>query len=178
LRLMRAGNRPEFIRQAEAEALKLEQQVEILNQELDKTDVRSPIDGVVATPFVERKRGQTLKPGDELCRIVDISSVTIEMQVPEKEMADVRLGNVVWMKPRSFPSLDLQGRVDFIAPVAQDVQGQRTVVVRSELPNADLQLKPEMTGVAWIYGGQRRIADLMTRRLRRWVRTEFLYLLP
>ena len=93
-------------------------------------------------------------------------------------MADVRPGNAVWMKARSLPNVDLQGRVDFIAPVAQNMNGQQMVVVRSELQNDDLLLKPDMTGVAKIYCGDRRIADLITRRMVRWIRTEFWDLLP
>jgi multidrug efflux pump subunit AcrA (membrane-fusion protein) len=178
LKLMKAGNRPEQIRQVEADVEKLTNQVAILDQELGKTEIRAPIDGVVATPFVERKLNQHLSPGDELCRIVDVTRVTLEMQVPEKELADVRPGNPVWMKARSLPAMDFQGRVDFIAPVAQTVNGQQTVVVRSELQNDDLLLKPEMTGVAHIYCGDRRIIDLITRRVIRWIRTEFWYLLP
>jgi multidrug efflux pump subunit AcrA (membrane-fusion protein) len=178
LKLMQAGNRPEQIRQIEAEVSKLESQIEILNQELGRTEIRAPIDGVVATPFVERKANQFLEAGDELMRLVEISRVTVEMLVPEKELAEVRPGNVIWMKARSFPSLDIQGRVDFIAPVAQAVEGQQMVVVRSEVENGNLLLKPDMTGVAHIYCGERRIINLMTRRIVRWVRTEFWYLLP
>ncbi len=107
-----------------------------------------------------------------------MARVIVEMQVPEKELADVRPGNPVFMKARSLPSLDLEGRVDFIAPVAQSVNGQQMVVVRSELQNDDLLLKPDMTGVAKIYCGDRRILDLMTRRMIRWIRTEFWDLLP
>jgi hypothetical protein len=93
-------------------------------------------------------------------------------------MSDVRPGNPVWMKARSLPAVDLQGRVDFIAPIAQTVNSQQMVVVRSELQNDGLLLKPEMTGVAQIYCGDRRIVDLITRRMVRWLRTEFWYLLP
>jgi hypothetical protein len=100
------------------------------------------------------------------------------MEVPEKDLSDVRPGNPVTMKARSLPSVNLEGRVDFIAPVAQTVNGQQMVVVRSELQNDDLLLKPEMTGVAHIFCGERRIIDLITYRLIRWVRTEFWYLLP
>jgi multidrug resistance efflux pump len=178
LRLTRAGNRPEQIRQVEADVDRLANQVRILDQELGKTEIRAPIDGVVATPFVERKLNQHLSPGDELCRIVDMQRVIVEMQVPEKELADVRPGNPVFMKARSLPSVDWQGRVDFIAPVAQSVNGQQMVVVRSELQNDDFLLKPDMTGVAKIYCGDRRIFDLITRRMVRWIRTEFWDLLP
>ena len=178
LRLMRAGNRPEQIRQVEADVERLTKEVANLDQELGKTEIRAPIDGIVATPFVERMLNQHLDPGGELCKIVDITRVTAEMQVPEKEMVDVRPGNPVWMKARSLPASDFQGRVDFIAPVAQTVNAQQMVVVRSELQNRDLLLKPEMTGVAKIYCGDRRIIDLITRRFVRWIRTEFWDLLP
>jgi len=132
----------------------------------------------VTTQFVERKLNQHLDPGDELARISDTAHVTVEMQVPEKEMADIAHGNPVTMVARSLPSLDLKGRVDFISPVAQSVAGQQVVVVRSEVDNDKLLLKPEMTGVAKIYCGDRRIIDIMTRRMIRWVRTEFWDLLP
>jgi len=178
LKLMKAGNRPEQIHQVEADVEKLRNQVAILDQELGRTEIRAPIEGVIATPFVERKLNQHLSPGDELARIVDMARVTVEMQVPEKELADVRPGNPVWMKARSLPAVDFQGRVDFIAPVAQTLNGQQTVVVRSELQNDELLLKPDMTGVAKIYCGDRRIIDLMTRRFVRWIRTEFWDLLP
>src|SRR5262249_18014318 len=112
LRLMKAGSRPEQIRQVEADVERLTNEVMLLDQELDKTEIRAPIEGIVATPFVERRINQHLGPGDELCKIVDVSRVTVEMQVPEKEMVDVRPGNPVWMKARSLPSVDLQGRVD------------------------------------------------------------------
>jgi len=178
LRLTKAGSRPEQIRQVGADVSRLSDEGSILEQELTKTEVRAPIDGIVATPFVERKLNQHLSPGDELTRIVDMARVIVEMQVPEKELADVRPGNPVWMKARSLPHVDLQGRVDFIAPVAQAVNGQQMVIVRSELQNDDLLLKPDMTGVAKIYCGDRRIGDLMTRRMVRWIRTEFWDLLP
>jgi putative peptide zinc metalloprotease protein len=178
LKLMRAGNRPEQIRRSEADVDKLAKQVEILDQELGKTEIRAPISGVIATPFIERKLNQHLDPGEELARIVDLSRVTIEMQIPEKELAEVRPGNPVTMKARSLPAVDFNGRVDFIAPVAQTQNGQQTVVVRSELENPEFLLKPEMTGVAKIYCGERRIFDLATRRMVRWIRTEFWDLLP
>jgi putative peptide zinc metalloprotease protein len=177
-KLMKAGSRPEEIRRVEADVDKLSRELALLDQELVKTEIRAPIDGVVATPFVERKLNKHLDPGEDLFKIVDISHVTAEMEVPEKEMSDVRYGNPVHMKARSLSAVDLQGRVDFIAPIAETVNSQQMVVVRSELQNDGLLLKPEMTGVAQIYCGDRRIVDLITRRMVRWLRTEFWYLLP
>ncbi len=43
----------------------------------------------------------------------------------------------------------------------------------TEIDNAALLLKSQMTGNAKIYGGERRLFDLMTRRLARYIRVEF-----
>jgi len=47
------------------------------------------------------------------------------------------------------------------------------VLVTSEIENASLLLKPEMTGKAKIYCGPQPLFQLMTRRLARVVRVEF-----
>jgi hypothetical protein len=88
----------------------------------------------------------------------------------------VKIGNIVWLTFRSLPNDDFQGRVDFIAPVAQTVNGQQMVAVRTQLENMNNVLKPEMTGYARIYCGKRRLIDLMTRRVRHWIKTDFLNL--
>jgi hypothetical protein len=68
--------------------------------------------------------------------------------------------------------------VDYIAPSAQVVDGKPVVTVRSYLSNADGVLKPELTGIAKIYCGQRRIIEVMTRRIGLWIRTEIWSLRP
>ncbi|HEX4998310.1 MAG TPA: efflux RND transporter periplasmic adaptor subunit [Terriglobia bacterium] len=178
LKTLEKGSRPQEIQRQQAEIRRLEELRDLLDQELAKTEIRSPIDGVVSTPLIAQKLNRRLEAGDEFCRIVDTRRVTAEMSVSEKELADVKLGNTVWMKLRGYPDDDIQGHVDFIAPVAQTVDNQKMVVVRSEITNENHLLKPEMTGVAKIYCGERRIAELATRRLWKWVYINLWDLLP
>jgi multidrug efflux pump subunit AcrA (membrane-fusion protein) len=79
---------------------------------------------------------------------------------------------------RALPDHNFQGRVDFIAPVAELVDGQRMITVRSLILENSGLLKPGMTGVARIYAGKRPIISVATRRMERWIKTEFLSLLP
>jgi hypothetical protein len=46
-------------------------------------------------------------------------------------------------------------------------------LVTTRIDNASLLLKPEMTGNAKIYCGKRRIFDIVTRRIARYIRVEF-----
>ena len=178
LALLKVGNRAELIREAQAEVDKSTAMLASLKEEIGKLEIRAPIDGTVATSRPEHMIGRKLAAGDELIRLVDTTGLEAELLVPEKEIEDVQLGYVIWLKARGLPQQDFQGRVDFIAPVVQVVDGQRMIIVRSDLIEKNDLLKPEMTGMAQIYAGKRPIISIATRRMRRWLRTEFLPLLP
>jgi hypothetical protein len=49
----------------------------------------------------------------------------------------------------------------------------KTILVTTEIDNHSLLLKPGMTGHAKIFCGQRRVIDLITRRLARTVKVQF-----
>jgi putative peptide zinc metalloprotease protein len=179
LTLLKQGNRKELVREKQAEVDKLRTLLAAVTKEIAKSEIRAKIDGTVVTPFPERKAGTKLAAGDEFIRLVNTSGVIAEMLVPEKDLSEVQPGNVVWLKVRSLPRADFEGRVATIAPIVTTVDGQQMVVVRTEpLPNENELLKPDNTGVARIYAGERRIIDIATRKIRNWVRTEFLHLLP
>jgi Cu(I)/Ag(I) efflux system membrane fusion protein len=95
------------------------------------------------------------------------------MPVPENEIGDVRVGQPVVLKARSFPGRTFQGRVTAISPVATENPLEKVVTVRSEIENPDLLLRPGMSGNAKIIAGDRRIGELLTRRIVRLVRVEF-----
>jgi len=141
---MKAGSRPGEIQRAEAEVARLTKNLEFLTRELKKTDLIAKINGTVTTPFVERKRGTHLDPGQELMQVVDSSSVVAILMVPQKEWEDVQLGNKVLMKFDSFPSRVFEGTVDYVEPAALAGNGQQVVPVRSVIPNKDGILKVVM----------------------------------
>jgi putative peptide zinc metalloprotease protein len=176
---LKRGNRKELIEETRAEVTKLENLLATLQKEIGKSEILAPFDGVVATEFPEHKLNQKLLAGAEFVRLVNSAGVVAEMLVPEKQLSVVKPGNVVWLTMRSLSEEAVEARVDFIAPTIKAVNGEQMVVVRTQLlPNADGRLKPDMTGKARIYCGQRRVIDIATWRIRLWFRTEFLHLLP
>ena len=170
---LKAGNPAEVIRVAEAEIARSKKLLASQMTENAKAEIRAPIDGIVATPLPEQMLGTRLAGGDQFIRLVSTSGHVAELQVPEKEVDDVKQGMAVWMKVGALPNEDFEGRVDSIAPVTQTVEGQQIIVVKSQLPN-DEKLKPGMSGVARIYAGKRSILSIATRRIVRWLKTEFM----
>lgn len=178
LKLLLAGSRPEEIEATAAEVTRLEAQRTYVAEQLRLTELTSPISGVVTTPKMKEKLGQQVNKGDVVAEVYDLSSVIGEISVSEKEIADVEVGDPVVLKARAYFNEEFEGRVVSIAPAVtryekEIPQFEKTIRVTTRIDNPSLLLKPDMTGMAKVYCGQRRLIDIMTRRLARYLRVEF-----
>jgi membrane fusion protein, heavy metal efflux system len=100
----------------------------------------SPIAGIV----VERNAtiGATVGSDANLFKIIDLSRVWIDANVFEKDLERVRRGQEVKVLVPAFPESNFSGRVILINSVVDP--DTRTVKVRTEVPNPDGRLKPDM----------------------------------
>ena len=100
----------------------------------------SPISGIV----VERNAtvGATVGSDANVFKIVDISSVWIDANVFEKDVARVKLGQQVNVSVTAFPGSVFTGKVILVSTVVDP--DTRSVKVRTEVLNRDGRLKPDM----------------------------------
>lgn len=176
LALLRAGRRPEEIEALEADLRRLGAHERYLEEQIRSLTLASPIAGVVTTPRLREKIGENVRKGDLIAEVHEVTTVNVEIAVPESEIADVRTGQKVTLKARAYPHESFEGQVVAIAPIATppaEPWMERTVVVKTRLNNRAGLLKPAMTGHAKIHCGAQRPIDLVLRRLLRFVRVEF-----
>jgi multidrug resistance efflux pump len=176
LKVLLAGTRPEEIEALEAEIRRLEADERLLQEQLGTLAVTSPIAGVVTTHKLRRKIGENVRKGDLIAEVHELKTLTVEIAVPEKEIADVCVGQKVSLKALAHPGRTFDGRVTAIAPVVTkptEWQPERTVLVTTRLDNSLGLLKPEMTGSAKIHGERQRLISLVARRFVRFIRVEF-----
>ncbi len=178
MQILLAGSRKETVRAAESQVRKLEEKMNILQRQIELLKIRTPIKGTVATPYLKNRTGDFLDKGDRFCEVVSDGSVLIEIPVPEKEIGDVELGFPITVKVRGYPKRWYKAHVRYIAPVATVNGTERIVMVQGELANSDGSLKAGMTGVGKILCGKRTILEIASRRMIRWIRTEFWEYLP
>ena len=192
LRVFVRGTRPEEIEAARAAIDRLEAQQHLLETQMGLLDVVSPATGVVATPARELKemQGQFVGKGALIAKVYAVKTVTAQIVITEKEIGDVRVGQQVVLKSRAYPDMVFQGAVTTIATAAEGLSsgsadaaaaktastsstGVRTFVITTEIDNRSGLLKPGMTGLAKVVGGDRRVIDLLTRRLGHTFKVEF-----
>ena len=116
-------------------------------EELATTGAIDSVASVMATikgVVVERKvtTGQVVQPADVLFTVADLSRVWAVAQVPEQQVAQVKVGQSVRIEVPALQNEQLLGKLIY---VGQTVNPEtRTVLVRTELDNTSGRLKPSM----------------------------------
>jgi Cu(I)/Ag(I) efflux system membrane fusion protein len=103
-------------------------------------DWSAPRDGVI----LERNaiEGMRAQPGDVLFRVADTSVVWALVDVAERDLGVIAVGQPVIVRARSFAGREFKGRIAVVYP--QVNRDTRTARVRIELANDDLALLPDM----------------------------------
>jgi multidrug resistance efflux pump len=185
LEVLLASVRPEEIEAMRARLTRLEGRRRFLEDQVAQLAVVSPVSGVVATPERQLRvlPRQLVTKGALIANVYDFSTVAAQIALPEKEMADVRVGQSVQLRARAYPNVTFHGTVTAIATAAQGAPAGdqpagpatatgTTFIVTARIRNDSLLLRPGMTGQAKVFAGERRIVDVLARRMARTLRVE------
>ncbi len=96
-------------------------------QQLTRTEVRAPFDGVVSDRKVSA--GDTAAIGKELLKVIDPASMRFEGLVSADRMGDIRPGQPVQFRINGFDKADFVGKVRHVDASADSVTRQVSVIV-------------------------------------------------
>lgn len=127
-------------------------------ERLSQAQLRSPIDGVVATPYVETMVGRLLQHGDTFAEIVDTSRAIVDLAVDDTDVGLLRSGEPASVKLNGFPTRVFRGDVMIVSPQATVVGDSRVFFARVAIPNPDGSIRAGMEGrgkvrVGWYPAG-------------------------
>jgi cobalt-zinc-cadmium efflux system membrane fusion protein len=137
--LMAARNRLRVIvgrDRAEVERVERERSVNPL------ITINAPIDGTVVARKVGPGQYVRSDVADALYSISDLSTMWLKANVPETEIANVRVGQEIEVRVTALPDRIFKARISAIG-AASDTATRR-IVVRSEVPNPDGLLRSDM----------------------------------
>ncbi len=133
--------------QAKAQYEAQENAVNQLESQVAKSSIRAPFSGFIDDVIKEQGTVVSPGPGSEVFRIVNLSNMYVEVEVPEAHLANVTPGKLVEVY---FPVLgtSVQTKIrqtgHFINP------GNRSFSVEIPVPNKDGAIKPNLTAIAKI----------------------------
>lgn len=102
--------------------------------------VRSPISGTVTEKHVVT--GEFAEPSEGLFTVADLSSVWVQVDINERDIAKVKKGQSATVVANAYPEHPFHGNVAYIADFVDEAT--RTVKARVEVANKERMLKPEM----------------------------------
>lgn len=117
LALLREGPRREEIDRAAAELRARQAAVETARRQLDYTQARSPVAGVVAVRLAEV--GEIVSSGKPVLRIAELGRPWVRAYLNETDLPRVRLGQPAEVRVDGLPGRVLVGRLAFISPDAE-----------------------------------------------------------
>lgn len=130
--------------------------IETLDEPQLTLTIPSPDSGVVTEKLAHV--GMYVKQGQPVFRVTDLSRLWLIVEVHERDLGFVALGQEVGISVNAYPGEQFSGRVGFIDP-SLDMR-TRTVRVRVEVLNEDGVLKPGMYGTATIFAELGKEASL------------------
>ncbi len=145
------------------------------HQMLEKAQLRSPIDGVVATPHVESFAGRKLQQGDSFAEVVDTSQAIVDVAIDDVDAGLLKIGQKAVVKLNSYPTRTFHGDVVIVSPRAELLHETPVFYARVGVPNADGAIRSGMEGqgkirVRWYPAGY-----VLFRRLLLWAYSKAWY---
>ncbi|HEY2822868.1 MAG TPA: efflux RND transporter periplasmic adaptor subunit [Candidatus Acidoferrum sp.] len=106
----------------------------------DTLTLLSPFRGVVQSVPVEQ--GKSVKVGDMLVEVADLSLVWMWAEFYENELSMLQVGQRLAITAKSYPGQNFDGTIALIDPFINETR--RTAKARIDVPNADFKLRPGM----------------------------------
>ena len=147
-----------------------EAQIALLNEQLARTQILAPFDGVIVSGDLTRTLGSPVERGQVLYKIAPLNDYRVVLEVDERDFSDMSLGQSGYLALAAAPNERLEITVNKITPVSTAKDGGNFFNVEASLANPPQHLRPGMQGVGKVEVGERKLIWIWTHRIVDWLR--------
>ena len=163
------ADRAQFV-VAQGKAVEARAQLELARQQLGRTRLLAPIDGVVIKGDLSQSLGAPVQRGDALLTLAPAERYRLIVEVDERDVGAVSAGQTGRLALASLPAETLAFEVERVTPVAVVRDGRNAFEIEARLLGAAPLLRPGLQGVAKIDAGERSAAWIWGHRGVDWLR--------
>jgi RND family efflux transporter MFP subunit len=153
-----------------AQVQQAEAQMNLLAEQLQRTQVTAPFDGLVVSGDLHQSLGASVKRGQTLFEVSPLDAYRIVLEVPEGEIGNVQAGQQGALLLSSLPGEEYAFTVSMVTPVVISKEGRSFFRVEALLERRSERLRPGMEGLAKIEAGRRNLFWIATHRMFDWLR--------
>jgi hypothetical protein len=165
----------------EAEKRSLDYEIERLNAQIARAEIKSDVHGTVVSEKLRDLIGQPVQFGQEIIKIARADRFFVEFQVPEDEVIFVRPGLGFKFKVFGHPDVSFKEGLKLLSVAGEgrpltETETDKYFIARAEVLNsAEAILKPGMTGRAKIEADWRPLGYVLFYKPYRYLMTKILF---
>ena len=153
-----------------AQLKQAEAQLALATERIKRARITAPFDGVVVSGDLSQLTGSPVEQGKKLFEIAPLSSYRVILQVDEREIRHVEVGQAGSLVISGIAGEPTAFSVVKVTPVATAQDGRNFFRVEARLEQAPPRLRPGMEGVGKISVGERRLWWILTHSFADWLR--------
>ena len=153
-------------------------QLALLDDQLGRTQLRAPFNGVVVSGDLSQSLGSPVERGQVLFEVAPLDVYRVILQIDERDVGDIAAGRRGHLVLTGLPTEHLPLRVQKVTPVSTAREGRNYFRVEASLDTTPERLRPGMEGVAKVEIDRRSLVWIWTHQAVDWVRLALWSWLP
>jgi len=145
-------------------------EIALLDDQLAHTKVLAPFDGIVVTGDLSQQLGAPIEKGKVLFEVAPLDSYRLVIEVDERDIADVAVGQRGSLLLSAFPSEEIKVTVEQVTPVSTAKEGRNFFRVEARFDQPHDRLRPGMEGAGKIEIDRRSLVWIWTHQIVDWMR--------
>jgi hypothetical protein len=140
-------------------------QVARADDQLSRTDVVAPFDGIVVSGDLTQQLGAPIERGTVLFEVAPLGQFRLVLKVDERDVSYVHSGQTGRLLLSAFPNEPIAFTVKQVTPVSTPKDGRNYFRVEAELAANDPRMRPGMEGVGKVDIDRRNYLWIWTRQV-------------
>ena len=154
---------------AQARIAQAQSSIDVLDQQIARARMTAPFDGVVVAGDLSQAIGAAVEIGEVLFEVAPLDAYRVTLEVDESQIRDVAPESGGQLRLTALPEAPFPVVVKQVTPVATVREGRTFFRVEAHIEGDVEHLRPNMSGVARIDAGERRVVWIWTRTFIDWL---------
>jgi len=147
-------------------------QISLLDEQLARTRVMAPFNGVVMSGDLSQSLGAPVERGQVLFEVAPLHEYRVIAEVDERDITEIAVGQRSELIFPSMPREVFPFVVEKITPVSTAKEGRNYFRVEGRMGEASQRLRPGMEGIGKITIDRRRLIWVWTHKAIDWLRLQ------
>jgi RND family efflux transporter MFP subunit len=149
-----------------------EAQLALLDEQLARTKIVAPFDGIVTSGDLSQSLGAPVERGQVLFEMAPLEAYRLIVEVDERDITEIQVGQRGELVLPSMTGESYSFTVEKITPVSTAKEGRNYFRVEAQLENISERLRPGMEGVGKVTIDRRKLIWIWTHDVIDWVRLQ------